>query len=59
FGVVWSLNRHLVLKNRAWSPNEPPSKLVDLSFAFCRCSEGLSDVQSLSVAGSRPASLPG
>ncbi|MCI83943.1 hypothetical protein A2U01_0105219, partial [Trifolium medium] len=30
-----------------------------LPFAFCRCSEGLSDVPLLSFAVSRPASLTG
>ncbi|MCI85713.1 hypothetical protein A2U01_0106992 [Trifolium medium] len=47
----------MVLKNRAWSPSEHASELVGLPVSFCRCSEGLSDVPSRSVAGSRPASL--
>ncbi|MCI95220.1 hypothetical protein A2U01_0116518, partial [Trifolium medium] len=34
--VVLLVNRHLVLKNRACSPSEPPSELFGLLLAFCR-----------------------
>ncbi|MCI79963.1 hypothetical protein A2U01_0101234, partial [Trifolium medium] len=60
------------LKNRGWSPSEPPSELVTclslsvaaarkdrMLVAFCRFSEGLSEVPSLSFAVFRPASLTG
>ncbi|MCI92736.1 hypothetical protein A2U01_0114033, partial [Trifolium medium] len=36
-----------------------PATNFQMLIAFCRCSEGLSDVSSRSVVGSRPASLSG
>ncbi|MCI61459.1 hypothetical protein A2U01_0082716, partial [Trifolium medium] len=43
----------------AWSPCEHASEQVGLPIAFCRSSEGISEVLSLSVAVCHPASLTG
>ncbi|MCI83884.1 hypothetical protein A2U01_0105160, partial [Trifolium medium] len=47
-----SARRFLLLKPRIFGS-------LGISVAFCRCSEGLSDVPSLSFTGSRPASKAG